>query len=166
MSPFPLRLVLCPAVCVYQNTRGCSWHFCDTVKLTDPPRTCSLFKQNTFHSSHKTPESSLPSNLFWYFQVKSNIPSLTLIISPEIFFAHIHSHLWWWWWFSRSVVSNTLWPMDYSLPGSSVHGIYMGSRKKMANNFLLDWELIVHFYILGTQYRVRHKVQIMCMPVE
>ena len=29
----------------------------------------------------------------------------------------------WWWWFSRKVVSNSCDPMDYSLPGSSVHGI-------------------------------------------
>ena len=30
---------------------------------------------------------------------------------------------WWWWWFSRSVRSDSCDPTDYSLPGSSVHGI-------------------------------------------
>ena len=30
---------------------------------------------------------------------------------------------WYWWWFSHSVTSNSLWPTDYSPPGSSVHGI-------------------------------------------
>ena len=29
----------------------------------------------------------------------------------------------WWWWFSHSVVPNSCDPMDYSPPGSSVHGI-------------------------------------------
>ena len=28
-----------------------------------------------------------------------------------------------WWWFSHSVVSNSCDPMDYSPPGSSVHGV-------------------------------------------
>ena len=63
-SHYPSCSVTFPAVCSYQNTRGCSWHFCDTVNLIHLPRMCSLFTQNTFHSSHKTHESSLPSSLF------------------------------------------------------------------------------------------------------
>src|SRR5574340_152567 len=30
----------------------------------------------------------------------------------------------WWWWFSLSVVSDSFDPIDCSLPGSSVHGIF------------------------------------------
>ena len=38
------------------------------------------------------------------------------------------------WWFSRSVVSDSCDPMDCSLPGSSVHGIFQGR--------ILEWVAI------------------------
>ena len=39
-----------------------------------------------------------------------------------------------WWWFSRQVVSNSCDPMDCSLPGSSVHGIFQAR--------ILEWVAI------------------------
>ena len=43
----------------------------------------------------------------------------------------------WWWWFSHYVVSDSCDPMDYSPPGSSVHGI--------SQTRILEWVAISFF---------------------
>ena len=44
---------------------------------------------------------------------------------------------------SRSVVSNSLWPLDCSLPGFSVHGIFSGKNTGVACHFLLQETLLI-----------------------
>ena len=47
--------------------------------------------------------------------------------------SHWHSHtLLVVWWFSNEVVSNSCNPMDWSPPGSSVHGIFQARRLEWA----------------------------------
>ena len=50
------------------------------------------------------------------------------------------------WKWSRPVVSNCIDPMDYSLPGSSVHGIFQAK--------VLEWGAMASLKIFGVLFRV------------
>ena len=43
-----------------------------------------------------------------------------------------------WWWFSHSVVSDSCDPIDCSLPGSSLHGVFSGKNTGVGCHFLLQ----------------------------
>ena len=64
----------------------------------------------------------------------------------------------WWWWFSRSVVSHSCDPMDCSLPGFSVQGIFQARILELglADANLLYTEWINHKVLL---YSTRNSIQ-------
>ena len=70
------------------------------------------------HSASCSPKMKFHCPWIWMrcHNIQSKNPSLNLHILPVTISM-------WWWWFIRSVVSYSCDPMDYSPPGSSVHGI-------------------------------------------
>ena len=57
-----------------------------------------------------------------------------------------------WWWFSGEVVSNSCDSMDYSLPGSSVHGILQAR--------ILEWVAISFSRVF---FRPRNQARVSCI---
>ena len=51
----------------------------------------------------------------------------------------------WWWWFSCSIVSDSFDPMDYSPPGSSVHGNSLGKNTGVGCHFFLQFLSLFFF---------------------
>ena len=90
-----------PQLCAHHSRAcACPWLPWEWVH---EGRTASYFEH-----SHPVPLVDI-----WFTQTKVGLP---------VSFA--------WWWFSHEVVSDSCDPMDYSPPGSSVHGILQGKNAK------------------------------------
>ena len=104
-----------------------------------------------------------PANtLFLLLKISSYQMTVYLILCSKM---NIFTYYYlWWWWFSHYVMSDSCDPMDYSLPGSSLHGILQAgilewvaisfsrvssqSRNQtlvsyIANRFFTEWATIV-----------------------